>query len=388
MIFIASCEPKEYQETKPDGPVVMAYYVPEKNYQPESIPVEKLTHIIFSFTHVIDGEMAFRDPEVQGLKLQQLVDQKERNPELKVMIACGGWGADGFSDMALTEQSRSGFIESAIEFVKRYELDGIDIDWEYPSISGAGTMARPEDRENFTLLMKGLREQLNTIDKPQTLTFASAGWKRYYDHIETEEVMKYADYMNVMTYDQVGGYSIYTAHHTPLGDAGLKSVEGTPFGLKLDSSYQSGSNKDPGPRSVEKIVNFLIDRGTKPEQIVIGAAFYGRAWKGVPPENKGLYQLSGGIYRGWTAYANIRREFESDGNFVRHWDEKAKASFLYNALDSILVSYDDTVSVRLKIQYAIDEGLGGVMFWELGNDTKEEGSLLDAIYQTTKRKDE
>ena len=80
---------------------VMAYYVPEQEYDATTIPVEQLTHIIFSFTKVIDGKMAFRNPE-NGDKLDQLVAQKERNPELKVMIACGGWGAGGFSDMAST----------------------------------------------------------------------------------------------------------------------------------------------------------------------------------------------------------------------------------------------------------------------------------------------
>src|SRR5690606_34623164 len=110
--------------------------------------------------------------------------QKERNPDLKVMIAIGGWGADGFSDMALTPESRAKFIASAKTFIQTYGLDGMDMDWEYPGISGAGTKARPEDTQNFTTLMKGLREMLDTFDTPKILTFASAGWKRYYDFIE------------------------------------------------------------------------------------------------------------------------------------------------------------------------------------------------------------
>ncbi|MFT7364977.1 MAG: chitinase, partial [Algoriphagus sp.] len=172
-------------------PVIMAYYVAERNYEPEKIPVEKLTHIIYSFTNVIDGEMKFRNEEAAGPKIEALVKQKERNSDLKVMIACGGWGADGFSDMALTEESRTKFINSAAEFIKKYQLDGMDMDWEYPGISGAGTMARPEDTQNFTALMKGLREMLDTFDSPKVLTFASAGWKRYYDYVDMDEVMKY-----------------------------------------------------------------------------------------------------------------------------------------------------------------------------------------------------
>ncbi|MFS4468282.1 glycoside hydrolase family 18 protein [Maribacter sp. 2210JD10-5] len=359
----------------------MAYYVPEANYEPEKIPVEKLTHIIFSFTNVIDGEMKFRTPESSGPKLRALVKQKKRNPDLKVMIACGGWGADGFSDMALTEAGRAKFIASASEFIAKYQLDGLDMDWEYPGISGAGTMAREVDTENFTALMKGLREMLDAFDTPKTLTFASAGWKRYYDFIQVNEVMKYADYTNVMTYDLVSGVSEYTGHHTALGKVQNEDISGTPFQKHLDSLYKTGRYPDPHPRSTEKIVDFLIAQKINPKQIIIGAAFYGRVWKGVVPKNNGLYQRSKGMHVGWLAYHEIRKSYEKDENFKRYWDENAKSPYMYNAMDSLMMSYDDTVSVAKKTKYTIEKGLGGIMFWELGNDTKEERSLLDAIYK-------
>lgn len=390
LIFILSCSPKsenssDYQKDEsPSDPVIMAYYVPERDYKPEEIPVEKLTHIIYSFTHVIDGEMKFSNPESGGPKIDALVKQKERNPALKVMIACGGWGADGFSDMALTEESRAKFINSAKKFLTEHQLDGMDMDWEYPGISGAGTMARPEDTQNFTALMKGLREMLDTFATPKILTFASAGWERYYDYVNMDEVMKYANYTNVMTYDQVSGVSIYTGHHTPLGDVSSEEIAGTPFHDHLDSLYQKGENPDPNPRSAKKIVDFLIKKGVDPKQIVIGGAFYGRVWKGVSPENNGLYQLSGGLHSGWMAYHQIRKSYETDSSFQRFWDDNAEAPFMYNSADSLFVSYDDTVSVALKTKYVMAKGLGGIMFWELGNDTKEEGSLLDAIYKAAK----
>ncbi|WP_223276033.1 glycoside hydrolase family 18 protein [Algoriphagus aquimarinus] len=391
LLGIISCsaptenQTEEAQETLlTHNPVIMAYYVAERDYKPENIPVEKLTHIIYSFTNVIDGEMKFRNEEAAGPKIEALVKQKERNPDLKVMIACGGWGADGFSDMALTEESRAKFIKSASEFITKYKLDGMDMDWEYPGISGAGTMARPEDTKNFTALMKGLREMLDEFDAPKVLTFASAGWKRYYDFVDMDEVMKYANFTNVMTYDQVSGVSIYTGHHTPLGDVKSADIAGTPFQAHLDSLYTNGDNLDPDPRSSEKIVDFLIKEGVDPKQIVIGSAFYGRVWKGVPPVNNGLYQLSSGLHIGWMAYHQIRDKYEQDSNFKRFWDEKAEAPYLYNASDSLFVSYDDTVSVALKTRYTMEKGLGGIMFWELGNDTKEAGSLLDAIYKAVK----
>ena len=386
MILASSFILQETNDSKnqKEAPVVMAYYVPEKDYQPEKLPLHQLTHIIYSFTNVIDGEMKFRDAE-NGEKLKSLVAQRKNHPGLKVMIACGGWGADGFSDMAHTAENRKKFVQSVLDFNAEYQLDGLDIDWEYPGIPAANTGARPEDKQNFTLLMKELREGLNTLEREQTLTFASAGWKRYYDHVEINEVMKHVDYMNVMTYDQIGATSPYTGHHTALGLIELEDIKDTPAAVFIESRREEMKKRGYTyePRSVERIVEFCIDNGVSPQQIVIGAAFYGRAWKGVPPDNNGLYQANGGSYIGWSAYHQIRREFESNGNYKRYWDPIAEAPYLYSATDSVFISYDDTVSVRLKTNYAIKKKLGGIMFWELGNDTKDEDSLLKSIYDAS-----
>lgn len=360
---------------------VMAYYVPERDFNAEQIPVEKLTHIIFSFTHIIDGKMDFSNIDNHA-KLDKIVAQKDRNPNLKVMIACGGWGAGGFSDMASTAENRRIFIDSAIDFITRHNLDGIDIDWEYPGMTGAGNKFRTEDKENFTFLMKELREALDGTGKNMTLTFASAGWDRYYEYIETIKVMEYVDYINIMTYDLAGGGSQFTAHHTNLGAVELENLEGTPW---YDNIINMAENLEDGEytytaRGADAITRFVINLGVDPKKIVIGAAFYGRAWKGVPGGNNGLYQPNRGVHTGWMAYSNIRNEYEGKNGFVRHWDDVALAPFLYNPGDSIFISYDDTISVFLKTEYCIENKLGGIMFWQLGNDTKTDNSLLDAIY--------
>ncbi|MCL6267706.1 glycoside hydrolase family 18 protein [Flagellimonas myxillae] len=383
LISLTGCgeQPKETNSI-----AVMGYYVPEADYRPDALPLDQLTHIIFSFTNVIDGEMKFRNAET-GNKLKALVSQREKHPHIKIMIACGGWGADGFSDMAHTAENRKKFVESVVAFNKEYDLDGLDMDWEYPAIPAAGTGARPEDKQNFTLLMKELREALDTLDRVQTLTFASAGWKPYYKNVELLEVMKYVDYMNVMTYDQVGGSSPFTGHHTPLGLITEADVKGTFAWEYLDGRREQLKERgitSLDPRSAERIIDFCIDQGVNPEQIVIGSAFYGRAWKEVPPENNGLYQSNGGAHIGWSGYSQIRKEFETDDNFIRHWDSIAKAPYLYSAKDSIFISYDDTVSVRLKTEYALQKKLGGIMFWQLGNDTKDPNSLLKAMYDASK----
>ncbi|MEM9647623.1 MAG: glycoside hydrolase family 18 protein [Bacteroidota bacterium] len=380
--FLNSCTQKEPE--KKETIAVMAYYVPEEDYKPKQLPLHQLTHIIFSFTNVIDGEMKFAHEE-NGEKLKQLVAQRANHPNLKVMIACGGWGADGFSDMSHTPENRKKFVESVVAFNTKYELDGLDIDWEYPAIPAAGTGARPEDKQNFTLLMKELREALDTLDRPQTLTFASAGWKPYYKNVELLEVMKHVDYMNIMTYDQLGSNSPYTGHHTPLGLIGEEDIKGTFAWEYLDERREEIAERGVtlDPRSAERIVTYCIDQGVAPKQIVIGAAFYGRAWKGVHPKNNGLYQPNSGAHIGWSTYQQIRNEFEPDQNYHRFWDSIAKAPYLYNAKDSIFISYDDSVSVRMKTEYARNAELGGIMFWQLGNDTKDPNSLLKSMYEAS-----
>jgi chitinase len=355
---------------------IMAYYVPpENNYHPEALPLDKLTHIIFSFTEVIDQEMKFKNPG-SSEKLSLLVKQKKNHPHIKVMVACGGWGGSGgFSDMAASPENRKKFVDSVTRFLNQYQLDGLDIDWEYPGMRGAGNPFIPEDKANFTFLMRELREAMDATDKDMVLTFASAGWKRYYDHVELNEVLKYANYMNVMTYDLVGGRNPFTGHHTNLGWIKPENLEGTPAQQILEKR-----NFPMNPRSAEKIISFCTEEGVDPKQIVIGAAFYGRAWQGVPPENHGLYQENTGVWIGWAPYSDIRAKYEGKNGFVRYWDPVAKAPFLYNAEDSLFISYEDTVSVKLKTEYAINNGLGGIMFWELRLDTDKNG-LLDAIYE-------
>ncbi len=331
----------------------------------------------------MDGTMQFKN-ENHGAKLHALVQERAKHPDLKVMIACGGWGSRGFSDMASTPENRTKFVNSTIAFIKKYDLDGVDMDWEYPTIPSVGTKARPEDKQNFTLLMRELRTEMDKLDRPQTLSFAAAGWKAYYDYIEVEEINQIVDFYNVMTYDLVIAAFPYTGHHTALGWIKEKDIINHPIAAFLDPSKKdmAGSDASWEVHSVEKTFDYCISLGIPREKLVVGSAFYGRAWKGVAPDNKGLYQANKGAYIGWCNYRKIRSDFESKNGFVRYWDPIAKAPYLYNETDSIFISYDDPESVALKTSYAKDQKLGGIMFWELGNDVKEAPGLLDAIFKT------
>jgi chitinase len=365
-----------YSPATDNGVKIMAYYFPHRgNFNPEVLPLDKLTHIIFSFTEVIDNEMKFTD-DSSGIMLKRLVAVKKKHHNLKVMVACGGWaGSGGFSEMTRSEENRRKFVESVSRFLKEYKLDGLDIDWEYPGMEGIGNPFIPEDRENFTSLMHELRVAMDRIDKNQVLTFAAAGWEEYFNHVDLSSVMPSVTYMNIMSYDLAGGEDPYTSHHTNLGLVTLNDIAGTPAADKIREMGDSTK-----PFSAEKIISYCIGKGVNPGQIVIGGAFFGKAWKGVPPSNNGLYQVSRGPWNERNSYSTIRDKREVKNGFVRYWDPVAKAPYLYNSSDSIFISYEDTVSIRLKTEYAIKTGLGGIMFWSLGGDVQKDG-LVDAIYK-------
>ncbi len=354
LFFLVPCALLSCGDQKDEADmVIMAYYVPGQA-DASDLPLEKLTHIIFSFTEVVDDKMEFRSPGAEQ-RLRSLVAEKRNHPDLEVMVACGGWGGSGgFSEMAADPAKRKAFVADAMSFIRNYDLDGLDMDWEYPGLPGNNNPHSPEDKENFTALMKELREAMDATGKSLTLSFASAGWERYYDFVELNEVMKYADFMNIMTYDQLGGGSPRTGHHTNL--------------MRAEGAL----------RSAEAIIDFCIAQGVSPEQIVIGAAFYGRSWKGVSPMNNGLYQPTKGAWKSAIVYRDIAENYVDKAGFKRYWDEAAKAPYLYNATDSLFITYDDPQSLELKTAYVREHQLGGIMFWQLSQDT-ETGELLNAI---------
>lgn len=102
----------------------------------------RLTHVNLAFGLIKDGLL-----DLHLLKYLHLLPKlREWNPEMKIVLSVGGWGADGFSDMAMTEEGRRNFAKSCLDAVEKYNLDGIDIDWEYPCNDAAGIGADPGTR--------------------------------------------------------------------------------------------------------------------------------------------------------------------------------------------------------------------------------------------------
>src|ERR1700692_3122709 len=166
LLFVLTCTPGLAESAPAPDPYRIVAYVAGWS-TPAVIHSEMLTHINFAFARITPaGQAAFADGKLEA-GLLRLVALKKTNPRLKVIVSIGGWAADGFSDAALTDASRSLFADSAVELLRRFSADGIDIDWEYPGQGVAGIKYRAEDRQNFTRLLKTMREKLDAASAAQ-----------------------------------------------------------------------------------------------------------------------------------------------------------------------------------------------------------------------------
>lgn len=332
--------------------------------QLQMIDAEKLTHINYAFANVVDGKVAEGSAERDTENFAILRKLKEKNPDLKILISVGGWSwSENFSDAALTDSSRTVFANSAVAYLKRHQLDGVDIDWEYPGLPGEDNVYRPEDKENFTLLLKALREKLDAQsaadgrnDDQYQLTIATGAQEEFLATTNLGDAQQYLDCINIMTYDFYTGGAPVTGFHTNLN---------------------LSEHDDARRRSSIQSVQGHIDAGVPPEKIVLGVAFYGRGWTDVNGENNGLFQPVNGKGISFP-YGTLEEEYIDKNGFVRHWDESAQAPYLWNAESKTFISYDDVESLTHKAAFVKSKGLGGVMFWEYSQDTK--GVLLNTLF--------
>lgn len=317
----------------------------------DSFPIQKLTHLIFSFCHLKEGKLSV-DNAGDTACIQKMVSFKQKYPSLKIILSLGGWG--GCKDCSVTFTTAAGrklFARSVKELMEYFQTDGIDLDWEYPAIPGyPGHAYSPADKKNFTSLIKALRKELGT---KYEISFAAGGFDTFIDSsIEWKKVMKRIDKVNVMSYDLVHGFSTVSGHHTPL--------------------YSTPQQKESGDNAVMR----LIQAGVPANKIILGAAFYARMFEVSDTSNHGLYRPAH-FYHG-ISYSRLYDTLTTVNGFVQYRDPIANAPYAFNAQRKLLVTYDDSLSIARKTQYVITKGLGGIMFWQLVDD-KHSGGLLDVI---------
>jgi len=328
----------------------------------ELIDAKKLTHINYAFVDIKNNRAWLHRESTDTINFRHLNLLKNQNPALKIMISIGGWTWSGkFSDAVLTDTSRQRFAASAVDIIRKFDMDGIDIDWEYPGQSGyEGNVYRPEDKENYTLMFKELRRQLDELqhqtNKKYLLTTAAGAFKGFLDHTDMADAQQYLDYINLMTYDYSGGRQ--ASNHTE---------------LYASKAYKAHNNAD-------EAVRLFTAAGIPPAKLVMGIAFYGHASILVPGA-KGLGDSVATNLKG-LGYTAIKDSILKQPGFKKHRDHNAKADYIYNKETREFISFDDEWSVKKKTKYAIRHNMGGVMFWEYDSDLK--GYLLDEINKVLK----
>lgn len=368
------------------------WYDREGLVNPQTIPYTKYSIINYSFFKpnpdgTIVGLDAWADENLLQGKINYQTQPKTYYPNTslvdlahqagtKVVISIGGWTeSTHFSDIAADAHKREKFASECRRLTEKYDLDGIDIDWEYPGV--AERNGKPADKQNFTFLLRGVRDALNQLSvqtgKKYLLTAAFGASKEDISHIEWTEVSHLLDAINLMTYDFYGSWDKLAGHNSPL------------YATPLTDSYAT----------IDGAVNILTSiYGVSPSKINIGAAFYGRSLKTkVKPAM--LSMLTGKVDNhtfqqdeGSPLYYNILKKQQL---FTEHWDDSAQVPYLLGK-DKLktFVSYDNPRSMTRKAQYVMAQQLRGVIIWEITGDCVEiianntktiKNPLLDALIE-------
>jgi chitinase len=349
LILLANCFLKTTAQPVP-GFRVVGYYC-GTTIPVDSFETGKLTHLIFCFGGLSGNQFHIHSAS-DSATIKRMVQLKSKNPAMKVMLSLGGWGGcKNCSDVFNTEAGRKEFAQSVKKISAYFKTDGIDLDWEYPAIKGfPGHAFRESDRKNFTGLLKELR---SANGESFEISFAAGGFTAYIDSsIDWKEAMMYADFVNIMSYDLVHGYSTVSGHHTPL--------------------YSTAQQIE----STDHAVQMLLKKGVPPSKLVIGAAFYGRFFSIEEGSNVDLYMPCKFLHGFSWKYSSD--SLSEENGFEKKWDNVAKAPYAIHTKRRLLATYDDEQSIALKTKYAVKNKLGGIMFWQLYDDKFHNG-LLETI---------
>lgn len=321
-VFVFTSPLKGFVQTVRE-PIIVSYVTANTKPLPD---VALITHINYAFGLVNE---AFNGVDVSNeARLKEVVKLKTKSPDLKILLSIGGWGAGRFSEMAADDSFRMSFAKDCKRIVDEFALDGIDIDWEYPSSAEAGISAGVDDVANFTLLMRDIRKE---IGNAKLLTLATIADAKYVNFVD---INPYIDFVNVMMYD----VSKPPFHHSALRRSELS-----------------------GRVTAEEAVEAHLKAGVPLNKLVLGVPFYGRGDK---------KQTSDYV---------LFRDIEKFSNFEERWDDVAKVPYLVDSKGELVLTFENVKSIGLKGEYIRKRGLLGGMYWEFFADN-DKLELSKALY--------
>lgn len=326
-------------------------------FLPEDIDPFLCTHIIFAFGWLKNGKLASfeENDETGGGKVglyDRVINLKAKNPDLKVLLAIGGWsfGTAKFKEVAKTRFSRQVFVFSAVSFLREHDFDGLDMDWEYPKSS---------DKENFSSLLKDLSEaftyEAEESNKERLLLSAAVpvGPDNVRGGYDVPAVADALDFVNLMAYDFHGKWESQAGHNAPL------------YAPSSDSEWRK-------QLSVEFAAKMWTRLGTPKEKLVIGMPTYGRSFSLTDSNNYLVNsQTKGGgtageytREAGFLSYYEICEMLHHGANYI--WDDEMKVPYLVKG--DQWVGFDDERAIRHKMNWVRDNGYAGAMVWSIDMD--------------------
>lgn len=306
----------------------------------------------------VDGSADSTDPSQLRGTFNQLRQLKKQFPKLKILISLGGWvNSEGFSDAAQPAHVRD-FVRSCIDLYIHGNFapgirapgifDGIDVDWEYP-VDGGMIPGRPEDTKNFNAMAAEFRRQLDAVRPGLLLTAAIPATQEDYKYFDLKALARYMNYINVMAYDMHwNGEKITNLHSALFRDPTDLSKP------PADTHYAAYA------------VQSFLRAGVPARKIILGVPFYGKGWTGVENKNHGLYQAAKEASKAPPEYRSLKAMPDSAD---RQFYPKAGTCSIWN--NGEFFSYDCPQALELKRGYSRQHGLGGMMFWEMGQDTSD-----------------
>jgi chitinase len=303
-----------------------------------------IDQMFYSFALFDDGHASVAHWE----QFREFHEYMRKHPGITPILSVGGWGADGFSQMAATREGRDAFAGEVLAIMQTYGFRGVDIDWEYPGSSAAGIASAPEDRENYTLLLQAVRDALDAqtvLDGvPRRLCIALSGSPEGIANLECVKIGAIVDQVNLMTYDMQEEDT--ASHHSAL------------YASRVDALC------------ADCCVRAYVTAGIPADKIMLGAAFYGHRW--TTKTEQPLYQPA--RHRGTLTYTAILKLIQKKPAAV-FYDESAQAPYYFDG--KVFISYDDERSIASKAAYADENGLMGLFAWEYGADAT--GTLVGAM---------
>ncbi|KAK7482031.1 hypothetical protein BaRGS_00026723 [Batillaria attramentaria] len=316
-------------------------------FHPEDADTGLCSHLVYAFASL--------DKDGLHIVPASASDTAIEKPNLKVMLAVGGWnlGSAEFSAMVSSENNIHSFAGAAIEFLHQYNFDGLDVDWEYPADRGSP----PEDKHRFTQLMQVLHQRFATdhrLTNRSKLILSAAvsiDRNRVQNSYELPEVADAADFLNLIAYDMHGSWDTAAYHHSPL--------------------YSTTEDETD---SIDYLINWILNTTVPPSKLNLGLALYGRTVNLTDPTNTAVGAPSSGGgsggpligEEGFLAYYEICKILTETENVTSGRLSGTKAPYMVDGRR--WTGYDDAQSIREKVDYVVQHDLGGVSVWSIDLD--------------------